>query len=196
MTIREHQTVLIADRGESMRILCFGDSNTYGYDPRGFFGGRYEAKDRWVDLLAVRTDHVLINAGSNGREIPRNGCPSYKQEAVDVFLVMLGTNDLLQGVSAKETARRMEYFLTSLLPQHKQILLVCPPSMKRGAWVPTDTLVAESLCLAEEYRLLAEKMRIPFVDTRPWNIELAFDGVHFTENGHHTFADCLIQTLP
>ena len=37
-------------RGEPMRILCFGDSNTYGYDPRGFFADRYEARDRWVDL--------------------------------------------------------------------------------------------------------------------------------------------------
>ena len=23
-----------------MRMLCYGDSNTYGYDPRGFFGDR------------------------------------------------------------------------------------------------------------------------------------------------------------
>ena len=22
-----------------MNIICFGDSNTYGYDPRGYFGG-------------------------------------------------------------------------------------------------------------------------------------------------------------
>ena len=32
------------------RVLCFGDSNTYGYDPRSFFGGRYPG--RWTDLLA------------------------------------------------------------------------------------------------------------------------------------------------
>ena len=55
-----------------MRILCFGDSNTYGYDPRGFFGDRYDDKDRWVDLLAKQTGHEVINAGANGREIPRN----------------------------------------------------------------------------------------------------------------------------
>ena len=24
-----------------MRMLCYGDSNTYGYDPRGFFGDRF-----------------------------------------------------------------------------------------------------------------------------------------------------------
>ena len=85
-----------------MQIVCFGDSNTYGYDPRGFFGDRY------------------------------------------------GTNNLLQGASAKEAAARMKVFLT-LLPNCKQLLLVAPPPMKRGAWVPTDALVAEFIHLAEEY---------------------------------------------
>ena len=181
-----------------MRILCFGDSNTYGYDPRGFFGDRYGAGDRWVDLLAKQTGHEAINAGANGREIPRNPYALRllnEHAPVDIFLVMLGTNDLLQGASAKEAAARMEAFLNQLLPHCKSILLVSPPPMKRGAWVPTEALVAESIRLAEEYKLLAEKLDIPFVDTYRWNIELAFDGVHFTEAGHHTFAENLRKEL-
>ena len=181
-----------------MRILCFGDSNTYGYDPRGFFGDRYGAEDRWVDLLAKQTDHKIINAGVNGREIPRNpyALRLLKEHApVDVFLVMLGTNNLLQGAAAKEAADRMEAVLNSLLPHCKQILLICPPPMKRGTWVPTDALVDESIHLAEEYKLLAEKLNIPFFDTRHWNIELAFDGVHFTASGHHVFAEKLGKEL-
>lgn len=181
-----------------MRILCFGDSNTYGYDPRGFFGDRYDAEDRWVDLLAKQTGHECINAGTNGREIPRNPYALRLVEQltpVDVFLVMLGTNDLLQGTSAKEAATRMEAFLNSLLPNCKQALLVSPPPMKRGAWVPTDELVAESIHLAEKYKFLAEKLNIPFVDTRHWNTELTFDGVHFTESGHHIFAENLGKEL-
>ena len=42
-----------------MDIICFGDSNTYGYDPRGYFGGRYDADCRWVDILAVENDVVM-----------------------------------------------------------------------------------------------------------------------------------------
>ena len=179
-----------------MRILCFGDSNTYGYDPRGFFGDRYDVGDRWVDLLAEQTDYEVINAGSNGREIPRNPyAPSLRTELqkADIFFVMLGTNDLLQGTSAKETATRMEAFLNQLRPYCRNILLVTPPPMKRGAWVPTDVLVSESFHLAEEYKLLAEKLAIPLIDTHRWNIELTFDGVHFTEEGHRTFANRLIE---
>lgn len=179
-----------------MRILCFGDSNTYGFDPRSYLGDRYAAEDRWTDILAKKTPWEVINAGANGREIPRNpyALRLLSQHApVDVFLVMLGTNDLLQGASASEAAGRMEAFLNPLLPHCKTILLVSPPPMKRGAWVPTDALAAESLQLAEAYQALAQKLGIPFADTRGWNIELAFDGVHFTGEGHHTFASQLIN---
>ena len=182
-----------------MRILCFGDSNTYGYDPRGFFGDRYGAGDRWVDLLAKQTGHEIINVGASGREIPRNPYALRlltEHTPVDVFLVMLGTNDLLQGASAKEATIRMETFLNPLLPHSKQILLVAPPPMKRGAWVTTDELVSESIYLAEEYKLLAEKLSIPFVDTHEWNIELTFDSVHFAEEGHHSFANHLMEVIP
>ena len=33
------------------KILCFGDSNTYGYDPRSCLGGRYPDSVRWTALL-------------------------------------------------------------------------------------------------------------------------------------------------
>lgn len=181
----------------AVRILCFGDSNTYGYDPRGFFGDRYAAENRWPDLLAKQTGWEVINAGVNGREIPGDShglrLPA-DYSSVDIFLVMLGTNDLLQGASPKETAARMEAFLTWMLPQCKQILLVAPPPMQRGAWVPTDALVTQSIQLAQEYKILAEKLNIPFVDSRLWNIELTFDGVHFTEAGHHAVAKFLCKS--
>lgn len=181
-----------------MRILCFGDSNTYGYDPRDCFGGRYEAGDRWPEILAKKTGWEVINLGANGREIPRNPYALRllaEYAPVDTFLIMLGTNDLLQGASAKEAAALMEAFLNQLLPHCKHILLVAPPPMKRGAWVITDSLVRESQLLAQEYRDIAGKLNIPFADTCQWDVELAFDGVHFTEEGNHAFAHHLINHL-
>ena len=178
-----------------MKVLCFGDSNTYGYDPRGYLADRYDEQSRWPELVAARTGWEVVNGGLCGREIPRTNqwLPSFSE--YDCVLLMLGTNDLLQGATAKEAAARMEYFLSALLPLCHQILLVAPPPMQRGVWVPTEALVTESINLAEEYRLLAEKLHISFVDTRHWRIELAFDGVHFSENGHHTFANCLKESL-
>lgn len=179
-----------------MRILCFGDSNTYGFDPRSFLGDRYPAEDRWTDILENQTSWEVMNAGVNGGRIPfsPHALRLLSEYApVDVLFVMLGTNDLLQGVSASEAGVLMEAFLSPLLPHCKAIVLAAPPPMKRGAWVPTDALVTESLQLVEEYQQLAQKLEIPFVDTRNWHIQLAFDGIHFTEEGHHAFAGRLLD---
>lgn len=177
----------------ALRIVCMGDSNTYGYDPRGYWGGRYDPETRWPDLLALRTGWDVINDGVNGRCIPRPTVCDIPR--ADCIAVMLGTNDLLQGASAREAAVRMEAFLTRLLPEHRQILLICPPPLKRGAWVPGDEPVAESLRLGEEYLALGARLNIPVADTRDWNIALAYDGVHFTEAGHHRFAHHLRREL-
>ena len=177
-----------------MRMLCFGDSNTYGYDPRGFFGDRYGAEDRWVDLLAKNTNHEILNGGLNGRTIPSD-CSGINHDSVDIIFLMLGTNDLLQGATAQEVSEKMEDFLRLLLPVCKQVVLIVPPPMKRGAWVSSDNLVTESIRLGDFYQSLAQKMDIPFVDTRNWGIELCFDGVHFTEAGHRTFANRMAEMI-
>ncbi len=67
-----------------MKIICYGDSNTYGYNPVGWPELRYPADSRWVDLLSkyLHTDAAdsgvsgVLNAGQNGREIPENGWES------------------------------------------------------------------------------------------------------------------------
>lgn len=78
-----------------MNVICFGDSNTYGYDPRSYFGGRYEADSRWVDILVAETGWTIRNMGHNGREIPTSA-PPFPADT-DLLIVMLGTNNLLQG---------------------------------------------------------------------------------------------------
>lgn len=109
-----------------MKILCYGDSNTYGYDPRSFIGDRYPADARWVELLAKETGWEIINRGLNGWEIPEQDIPLPND--LDLLIVMLGTNDLLQGADAETADGRMETFLRcSPLAEGKQILLIAPP---------------------------------------------------------------------
>src|SRR5699024_11867811 len=65
-----------------------GDSNTYGFDPRGWLGGRYGADNRWVDILARRTGWEILNGGLNGRETPSQ-TPAFPADT-DLLMVMLG----------------------------------------------------------------------------------------------------------
>lgn len=184
-----------------MRMLCFGDSNTFGYDPGSCFGGRYPAEDRWVDILAKKTGWDVVNWGENGREIPRH--PHALEQAAqwlnrnspDVAVVMLGTNDLLEGASVAETGARMEKLIRQIKRSDRCVILIAPPPVKLGAWVPDMELVRASAELAEAYRLLADRLEIAFADAALWDVELAFDGVHFTESGHRNFAEGLYDRL-
>ena len=49
-------------------ILCFGDSNTWGYDPESG-GGRYAEEELWTSILSsmLGENHTVINEGLNGR---------------------------------------------------------------------------------------------------------------------------------
>ena len=189
------------------RLLCYGDSNTYGYDPRSCLGGRYPESVRWTALLRGYGWDV-INRGENGRCIPRGdgeikaAVQFLHREKADILTVMLGSNDLLQPScpSARECADRMERFLTALLhvdgwDKTRKILLVAPPPMALGTWVQDGKTIAGSHRLAECYEDTARMLGIGFADAGGWGVALAYDGVHFSETGHLAFAKGIQQTL-
>ena len=167
-----------------MTVVCYGDSNTWGYDPRSFLGDRYDRP--WPGYLGELTGWEVRNAGSCGREIPRRAVVFPKD--ADLILVMLGTNDLLQGATAETSGERMANFLATL--DRERVLLLAPPPMVPGEWT-NKALIRETQKLAQVYEKLAEKLGIRFVDTAPWAIPMAYDGVHFTEAGHRIFAERL-----
>ena len=185
-----------------MKILCFGDSNTYGYDPRSYFGGQYPAQHRWVDLLAQKLNCKAVNAGENGREIPRRDGELQRfdlmlsnQNPLDLLLVMQGGNDLLQGNSVEVVSQRMEAFLTRIPLEKSKIVLIGPPRMRPGAWITDDRLLEDCVRLNAAYRVVAEKLGIRFIDATDWDIDVTFDGVHYSEKGHQTFAENLYLAL-
>ena len=180
------------------RLLCYGDSNTFGYDPRSYLGGRYPESVRWTALLIAKGWNV-INKGENDRSISRleqetaAAADSIHRSKADVIIVMLGSNDLLQcpGLAAEVCGKRMERFLRAVLTQtqgNAKILLVAPPPMEPGAWVSNPKTVEESRKLARCYETTAHRLGIAFADAGVWGVEPAYDGVHFSEKGHLAFA--------
>ena len=176
-----------------MKVICYGDSNTWGYDPRSWLGDRYDAGSRWVDILAGKTGWEVCNRGLNGRSIPREAV-TFPADT-DLLVVMLGTNDLLEGASPDAAARRMEQFLAGVNLGRDKLLLVAPPPVEPGAWVQEESLPAASAQLARSYRELAARLGIRFADAGAWGVTLAYDGVHFTPEGHRAFAAGLYKEV-
>ena len=186
------------------RILCFGDSNTYGYDPRSCLGGRYGAEERWTGLLA-RAGFEVKNCGQNGLSIPSPGAASLLTDRLGApggwraVTVMLGTNDLLQdpALTAEDVAARMARFLTAAaraVPP-ETLLLIAPVPMVSGEWVTDARVKRESARLGPCYAAVAGALGLRFADAGQWGVSLCFDGVHFTAAGHAAFAAGLLETL-
>lgn len=96
------------------RVMCYGDSNTWGYDPveTGADGGaavRYPEHVRWTGVMQnlLGSAYRVLEEGLNGRttvfEDPtaygRSGCTHLEValrscDPVDCVILMLGTNDL------------------------------------------------------------------------------------------------------
>lgn len=89
------------------RVLCFGDSNTWGYN--GENSQRYDENTRWTGRLqnSLGSDFAVIEEGQNGRTFvnddPYEGSKSgikylvpclETSDPLDYFIIMLGTNDL------------------------------------------------------------------------------------------------------
>ena len=198
-----------------MKIICYGDSNTYGYNPHGSPALRYGAECRWVDLVGrvLPESCKIFNAGQNGREIPDSGWESAEGVAMqlaaateaaaggmpgNLIIIMLGSNDvLLGGRSAEKTAEKMGRFLGMIKMEApgRQILLIAPVRFTEGFWVPDRQTMEESGKLPGLYAQLAEEMNVQFADANQWGVRLTDDGVHFTEEGHKAFAEGLTKHL-
>ena len=188
-------------------LLCYGDSNTYGYDPNGMFGERYPKDVRWTGLIE-KEGFDVINEGICGRQIPvsparidalvgrLSGSP-----APDIFMIMLGGNDILhdEDVASESFAERMDHFITELEriswfdPAHT--LLCAPALLKPGSWVSGPEMIEKSGMMGKLYARVAEKHGTVFADPSVWDIGKVFDGVHYTVEGHRSFADNLLPVL-
>ncbi|MBQ1714901.1 MAG: lysophospholipase [Firmicutes bacterium] len=199
-----------------LRILCFGDSNTYGYDPRLGSTGRYPESQRWTGRLNALQDVYVRNLGMNGARIPRNA--NYVEEiclseSPDLITIMFGSNDVLEKVayaeqirlrlSYGEVAERVAFDMGRFLGEVQdrlageaspKIVLIAPPLMARGTWTD-ERIVDEVKRLAPLYREVAADLGVSFLDASSWPLELCFDGVHLTEEGHRVFFENIKPAL-
>lgn len=199
-----------------MRILCYGDSNTWGYIP--VTGGRYGKNDRWTGRLQMMTGHEIIEEGLNGRttvfsdylEPYRNGL-EYAAPCVmshlplDLIIIMLGSNDAKRRyhVTASEIARGLGEVICQMkwFCQRKgadpDILIVAPPAaaIAENDWdfAPEANEVIRQL--ETEYEKLAEEMGCGFLRASDYVDDIGEDGLHLTARGHERLAEGIAEYL-
>ena len=185
-------------------ILCYGDSNTWGYDAST--GGRYPQDTRWPQVLQreLGESYEVIAEGLNGRTTvwpdPVEG--EYKSgktyltacleshHPIDLVVIVLGTNDLKHrfGQSAWDIARSAATLVEIVMGSAfgpdgapPEVLLIAPaPTVVAGG--PFAEMFAgadeKSRDLGRCYSALAAELGCAFLDAGQVIVSTKLDGIH------------------
>lgn len=202
-----------------MNILCFGDSNTYGYCPDG--SGRFDADTRWTGLLQKKlgTNDRIIEEGLCGRTTVfsdelregRRGLDTIgilleSPAPVDLLILMLGTNDCKTryNASAGTIAKGLEQVITKAQkssPHPFRLLVISPILLAPGVGDPGfdpefnkgSELVSQNL--ATEYKKIAARYHADFLDAASVANASETDRQHLDALGHRLLAEAIYKKI-
>ncbi|MDR2709033.1 MAG: SGNH/GDSL hydrolase family protein [Elusimicrobiota bacterium] len=193
-------------------VLCFGDSNTYGYNPHNF--GRFEWHQRWTGILQkeLGTDFKIIEEGYNGRTTliedstnPYRNSRNYlfpilaAHAPLDLIIICLGTNDTKArfNLCAASIAKLMQEIVRMIKTfnyendsyKKPEILLLSPIEIGQGVVDLFDNAfdeksVIKSKALGKLYKEIAQKMSCHFFDLSTIAKASDADYLHLDEAGH------------
>ena len=205
------------------RILCYGDSNTWGFVP-GTDHQRFNENERWTKLLQKQlgNDFEIIEEGLNSRTLfsddnrpqreGRNGFKYLKpcldtHDKIDMIILMLGTNELKVefGNSANDILVMMAKYVDFIKNNPSQIdkttpvILICgiPLVNEQANTCFKDNKYIDAPQKSIELNMLYEQYckenNILFVNNN--DLKTGIDGVHLIKESHQKLADRLTKTL-
>lgn len=204
-----------------MQILCIGDSNTWGYNPRNGL----QHKNRWTRILAgfMPADEI-IEEGMCGRTLlsvdsfdPQwcgiDALPGIiaAHKAADIVVVMLGTNELKSDFkgSAEYIAEGIEEFIKMLRNPYlwetgklPKLLIVSPVVLrdeivgKGGICTQFDkTSLEQSKRMAGAILTVCRKHGVEFMDAARYAEASLTDAIHMDEANHEKLGNAIYKKL-
>ena len=189
-------------------IACYGDSNTWGYDPAT--ASRFSRNERWTGVLRqeLGNEYEVIEEGLNGRttvwDDPIEGYKNGKEylipclethKPLDLIIIMLGTNDLKKRFSLSafdiangagvlvDIVKKSEAGPNNTAP--KVLLMAPPPVAKLTDFAEMfEDAEARSKKFSEHYHRVAQEHGCEFLDTSKVIISSDLDGIHFEIDEH------------
>jgi lysophospholipase L1-like esterase len=196
-------------------VLCYGDSNTWGYEPAS--GDRFSEDLRWPGVLAreLGSEFRVIEEGLNARTTVREDpVEEYKNgkdylrpcleshRPLDVVIVALGVNDLKARffASASDAADGAGILVT--IAQRSgagpdgsppAVLLMAPPPVGRLTELAEMFAGAEekSRGFARQYRRVAEKYGCELLDAGEQVRASDLDGIHLEVGEHRKLGEAV-----
>ena len=200
------------------RILCFGDSNTYGLKPDGT--GRFDQTVRYPCRLQtlLGDDYHIIEEGCPGRTTVFDDINNLYKKGIDYFIpclrshtpldfivIMLGTNDCktVYKASPKDIADGIAELVSAAqkYASESRVLIISPILLGENVWKPgydtefNENSVITSKGLAVEYQKVAERTGCLFLDAAKIAVASPIDEEHLNEQGHFSLATAVSEII-
>jgi len=183
------------------RILCYGDSNTWGYTAET--GKRYPNHIRWPGVLQNTLGekiHVTeeglpgrttvwdepFRQGRNGKAFLATLLESHAP--IDLVIIMLGTNDMKHIYSSTAYYAACGKIIIPAYVKPSQVLIISPPVIERiSESIKLEfhsDVTTESRDFAKRYYEIAKECGCFFLDSFKIVENNFSDGVHLGEEEH------------
>ena len=202
-------------------VVCFGDTNTWGYDNRN--GERLPYGERWTGILAreLGEEYYVIEEGQPGRATREDPVEPYKNSKdhivpcleshapIDVFVMMLGQPDLKTrfSLTAVDISMGIESLVKQIIssgagPDHSapKLLIISPVQVGtiHGSvmenWFPAEGTEERSRKLPGLYRDIAAKYNAEFLEASSV-AKTAVDAIHIENDSHESFAKAVSERI-
>ena len=209
---------------EKVRVLCYGDSNTWGYIS-GSDHQRYGIDERWTRLLSnlLGNRYEIIEEGLNSRTLISNDTRVGKEgkngyeylipcldthDPIDLVVLMLGTNELKNTYNKTASDIGMmleEYFVKTIVNRKSQfkdsypkLLIVTPPVVNEEKdYCKTGNKYVGAEEKSKELNNIYKEIANKYNCCFLSNdgLETGIDGVHLTKESHKELAERLYKTI-
>ena len=200
------------------KVLCFGDSNTYGFIPTT--GGCYDKNTRWCGVLQnlLSDKFQIIEEGCNNRTGFSDNAAGLDQTGyrilplildkyseIDVVIIAIGINDL--QFFYQTDAKKIEAGMENLVDIVKQkfadakIVIVAPSVITKDILTSgfsamfDENSIEKSKMLAEIYEKVAKSNDAFFVDLNKVAKVSKTDGLHYEPQEHLKIAETMAKIL-
>lgn len=190
------------------KILCYGDSNTWGCSPAD--STRFDEGTRWPMVCGsiLGENYTIIENGLNGRtvlnlspvNIMANGIECIKSVIkeyipLDIAIISLGLNDVFikDEVTLSEISTGVEEIIDMIRSAHiegkypnPEIIIMSPPEFNTGIeGVQFFELQINKLkCLPETFEKLSLKKNCRFFNASDYVTGSSIDGSHLEAESH------------
>ena len=186
------------------KILCFGDSNVYGFNPVNC--SRYPINIRWSGLLKehFKNEIDIVEQGCNNRTIFKNCLgknlsgieilPKYLDESFFGIIFLIGINDTQKIYDLDEN--KLKSGMTKLIEISKSIspdikILILSPALitdnilqSNFAELFDNKSIEKSKQISKIYYDIAKKDNYDFINLNDFTTTSKVDGLHFDIENH------------